>query len=432
MVTLKPGNNNQRPSRAAAGRVLADRRGSIAIISALAFPAIVMLVGGTLDFASIMHQRSVLQAATDAAALSTAKQLSLTDTGGSDYAALGAAIVLRYVEENAGASARQGGVSVKTTVDKNPLEVHVVARQTVDTFFNNGFGLLPSAVSARATARVVGKPNICLLALEDRDNGAISLEQSAEVTGQECAVFSNSLHSIGIKAKETSRLSASLICSAGGVQDTAAAMLPPPLFDCPQFKDPLAARPAPAVGSCQSGPTVIDTSTRLVPGTYCGGLEIRDGAKVELAPGVYVIKDGPLKVRDGAHVIGRDVGFYLSGKGAALDLDPKSAVELEAPKQGVMAGLLFFAARESGTGAQHKIMSENAQKLVGTIYLPTGELRIDGAAQVGAEAAYTAIVAGTVRLYGGPHIILNSRYEETDVPVPSGIQGAGQPIALVN
>ena len=69
--------------------------------------------------------------------------------------------------------------------------------------------------------------------------------------------------------------------------------------------------------------------------------------------------------------------------------------------------------------------------MVGTIYVPTGELRVDGAANVGRKSAYTAIVAETIRIYGGPHIVLNTSYDETDVPVPDGIKGAGQPIQLV-
>ncbi len=417
---------------ATAPRVVGDRRGSIAIISAVTFPVVVMLIGGTIDFASIMHQRGVLQAATDAAALSTAKQLSLTDSQKSNLAAVGSATVIGYVKENSASAKAASNVNVTTTVRNDPLEVSVAARQTVETFFKNGFGFLPREIAAHATARVVGKPNICLLALAPQENGAISLEQSAEVTGRECAVFSNSTHNIGIKAKNSASLAASMICSAGGVQGGGKNFTPAPLYDCPQFDDPLAGRAEPVVGACQAGPIVIDTDTKLAPGTYCGGLEIRNGAAVTFAPGTYVIKDGPLRVGDGASITGKGVGFFLTGNNAELILDPKSAVTLEAPTQGTMAGLLFFAARASGGKLQHKIFSENAQNLVGTIYMPTGELRIDGAAQVGAEAAYTAIVAGKVRLYGGPHIILNSRYEETDVPVPAGIKGAGQPIALVN
>lgn len=415
-------------------RVLEDERGAIAILAGLAFPAIVMLVGGMLDFASIMYQRSVLQSATDAAAISAAKELSLTDTRNTDFASIGAAIVRRYVEENARHPDAGSNVSVDTSVHDDPLEVRVAAKQVVETFFRNGFGFLPEAITATATARVVGKPNICLLALAGSDKGAISLEKSAVVTGRECAVFSNSLHSDGIEARDTSQLTASLICSAGGVQDTAAAFTPPPLFDCPQFNDPLAERPEPTVGVCPASPeaTVIDGTTTLSPGTYCGGLQILGGADVTLTAGTYVIKDGPLVVNDGGSITGKGVGFFLTGSGAMLQLGRKSSVNLEAPGAGVMAGLLFHASRTDAKAALHQIMSENAQNLVGTIYLPTGELRIDGSAQIGAQAAYTAIVAETVRIYGGPHIILNSNYEETDVPVPVGIKGTGQPIALVN
>ena len=96
-----------------------------------------------------------------------------------------------------------------------------------------------------------------------------------------------------------------------------------------------------------------------------------------------------------------------------------------------MSGLLIFAARETTRGNRHKIYSENAHVMVGTVYIPTGELLVAGAANVGSDSAYTAIVAETIRLYGGPHIVLNTDFDETDVPVPDGIKGAGQPVQIV-
>ena len=167
-----------------------------------------------------------------------------------------------------------------------------------------------------------------------------------------------------------------------------------------------------------------------MPGTYCG-LIISGGAQVKLSPGIYVIKDGPLIVTGGAGNFGEGVGLFLTGQSATLALEADSTVNLEAPTTGPMAGLLVFASRSTTRGNVHKIFSENAQVMVGTVYLPTGELRVDGAAKIGGDAAYTAIVAEKVRLYGGPHIVLNSNYDETDVPVPDGIKGAGQPVQIV-
>lgn len=68
--------------------------------------------------------------------------------------------------------------------------------------------------------------------------------------------------------------------------------------------------------------------------------------------------------------------------------------------------------------------------LIGTIYIPKGELRVDATSPIADESAYTAIVADKMRLYGGPHLVLNTNYDQTDVPVPAGIRGAGQPVAL--
>ena len=81
--------------------------------------------------------------------------------------------------------------------------------------------------------------------------------------------------------------------------------------------------------------------------------------------------------------------------------------------------------------AVHRILSNNARVMAGTIYIPNGELRIDASKPIADQSAYTAIVTNTMRLYGGPHLILNTNYSETDIPVPDGIKGAGQPVRLV-
>jgi hypothetical protein len=79
----------------------------------------------------------------------------------------------------------------------------------------------------------------------------------------------------------------------------------------------------------------------------------------------------------------------------------------------------------------HQILSDDARNLLGTIYLPRGRLNVDANSPIADKSAYTAIVARKISLYGGPHLVLNSNYDETDVPVPEGIRGAAQPVSLV-
>ena len=252
------------------------------------------------------------------------------------------------------------------------------------------------------------------------------------MTGQNCAVFSNSTHTNSIKSKNSANLTASLICSAGGRDGLRGNFTPAPLTDCPTFDDPLAGRPEPEADTCETmEPKKVAASVTLSPGTYCGGLVIENGASVTLEPGIYAIKNGELRVRDGASLTGVGVGFYFTGDGAVALFERQSNIDLEAPTSGLMAGLLMFEGRNQPTSHTHQILSDNARNLLGTLYLSRGRLHVDANNPVADKSAYTAIVARMLTLYGGPHLVLNSNYELTNVPVPVGIRGASQPVSLV-
>jgi hypothetical protein len=286
-------------------------------------------------------------------------------------------------------------------------------------------------VEVRSAARVVGSPNICVLGLNAHEQGTISLEQSARVTGQGCAVFSNSAHPRGLKSKNSATLTARMICTRGGKDGGPGNYAPEPTVNCPSFEDPLLSRFEPDVGFCDpSAPRVVTTKISLAPGTYCG-LEIAAGGEVNLFRGVYVFLDRPLVVRDGGSLIGDNAGLFFKGQSAFFTFEAGSHISLEAPQDGVMAGLLIFSSRSQSDRLIYSILSNDARKMVGTIYIPKGELRIDATAPVADKSPYTAIVADKMRLYGGPHLILNTDYSETDIPVPQGIAGAGQPPILI-
>lgn len=407
-----------------------DRAGSIALLFAIVLPVLFAVTAGAIDFASALRQKSRLQQVVDAAALAAASELSMSNSKTENVSGIIEALVQNYLEA-AYTTSKYPVPNVQTSIRTEPLQVEVRISQSFVSFFGDPLGLQNADMEAGAVAQVMGQPNVCVLALHPSTNGALSLEQRARVTAKDCGVFSNSTHNTGIKTKQSATLKAATICSAGGVQGGGDNFDPPPYLDCPTFEDPLAHRPEPNVGNCSHGkPTRISTARRLRPGTYCG-LILSAGARVELEPGIYIIKDGPLSLSGGAMIRGSGVGFFLSGKRTYLDFAGDSTVRLKAPTTGLMAGLLIFASRKTTRGNQHKIFSENAQVMVGTVYIPTGQLLVDGAANVGRDSAYTAIVAETIRLYGGPHIVLNTKYDETDVPVPDGIRGAGQPIQIV-
>ena len=95
-----------------------------------------------------------------------------------------------------------------------------------------------------------------------------------------------------------------------------------------------------------------------------------------------------------------------------------------------MAGLLFYEDRNNPLGVSHRITSNNARVLLGTIYLPRSTLLIDANSPVADQSAYTAIVAERLILDAGPDLVLNSDYGSTDIPVPGNLSGAGGRIVL--
>ncbi|MEM6497000.1 MAG: hypothetical protein AAF709_09780 [Pseudomonadota bacterium] len=371
----------------------------------------------------------------DAAVVAAAKELSLSDARTENISEVVKSVLKSNFEAQSADSPSMQKIAAATKITSNYDSAELLLSVRADQPFNSPFGtkigLKPETLTAQATAQIVGRPNICILALNPSSNGTIDLQHNALITGNNCAVFSNSTHNNGIKAKNSVRLTASTICSAGGFQGKGNQFSPRPMGDCPQFEDPLASRAAPAIGKCDTTlPTEVFESRTLQPGTYCKDLTISNGAIVELAEGIYVFQGARLTVDGNAELRGENVGLYFDA-GSQFNFEPRSEIALEAPVSGPMSGLVIFTARNMKKGKSNSILSENAQNLVGTIYLPTAELRIDGAAQIGGDAAYTALVVHDLRIYGGPHVVLNTDYHKTDVPVPAGIRGAGQPVRLI-
>jgi hypothetical protein len=256
------------------------------------------------------------------------------------------------------------------------------------------------------------------------------MNKSARLTAIRCSVFSNSKDKAGIVVADSALIDAETVCSAGGI-DGKGNFARPPTTDCPPIADPLANRSPPDVGACQFNKMEIKKDSKtLNPGVYCGGLKVTGGATVRLSPGIYIIQGGKLVVDQGASLEGDDVGLYLSGKDSSLEFGYQSTISLAAPKSGPMAGILIFDDR-SGKTDKHRIYSDNARKLLGTIYMPNGQLYIDTKRPIADRSAYTVVVARTVEIFDGPDLTLNSDYDATDVPVPKGVGPIGSTVSLV-
>lgn len=393
-----------------------DARGGVLTMLAIALPALLMGVGVVVDYGLLSSQKAAFQLAADSAALAAAKEFRLANAS---------AATIQTVAEKFATSALQSAKQpgkVVANVDPKKMSVTVEITNIANTTIMHMFGTSAVEVAAKATARVQGSASICVIGLELDKNEAIYLEKDAKLEAPDCAVYSNSRKRDGLKALQNSSIKARFICSAGGsYKDKYDAFSPAPTLDCPVVSDPLASRPAPPIGGCTATDLKITAATTIYPGTYCGGIKILKTAVVNLSPGIYAFKDGPLDVADGAALIGQNVGIYLSGKGAVVRFDANTKISLTAPKDGALAGILFFEDRTSPADQKHEILSNDAKVLLGTIYMPRGELNIGANQPVANESAYTIVVTKRFTLSAGPIMVLNTRYGSTDIPVPAGV-----------
>ena len=401
------------------------QEGSIAVAAGLVLTALVVGGGIAVDYGSMISKRGTLQAVADAASIAAAREMTLANVGQAELEAVAENMVSLKSE------AATGNYSVSVSVDQSASSVYVSVSENWQPYFAHLLSDAVTPITASATAQVVGSGKICVLALDATSEDAILLSKKADLEAKDCGVYSNSVSTSGITSTGTSLLAAKLTCSAGGVSGTGSNFSPYPTTDCPPIPDPLIDRQPPVVGACDFNNYYSEEwNETLQPGVYCGGIEIGQGTVATFESGIYVVKDGIFTVGSNATAKGDNVAFHLVGDNATFEFTSKATIEFTAPKEGDLAGILFFEDRSAPPLREHKIFSENARILLGTFYLPQGRLVVKTAKPVADQSAYTAIVAKQLALDLNPTLVLNSDYSATDIPVPGALSGVGGRIVL--
>lgn len=437
--------------------------GATAVTLSLAMPVVIGAGAFAVDYSSVTSTANRLQGLIDSAALSVAREMTIspmTATRAQDLAQ-------RFVAANIPANTPYA-ISVQAALIENNLAVEVRGTQQPYT----PFGLLErfadvQTVSARAVARVTASQNnskLCMLALGDKTNGGIYLHNGSKITAPGCIMQSNSTSKFGVIINQGSVIKSQLICSRGGIKNQSSTVDGPLVQDCPSMNDPLASKtePVPSLVCIGTKLSYKAGNITLNPGTYCEGLTIDKTAKVTFNPGVYHFKDGPLVVRGDAEITGNGVTFMFRGKDAYFRFLGNSLITLAAPSSGATAGMLLWESTQfipglsawwnggcAGTSSddddlngsvcdptgnllvkgkktnENHINSNRARTLTGTIYLKRSMLLIDSTLPVADLSPYTLLVANKVDLFDGPNLTLNSDYSKTTVPIPPGMTAFG-------
>ncbi len=427
-------------------RFLGETAGNVAMITALVAPVLLGAAALSVDYAVVNNQRSALQQAADVAALASVKELSLSGASEALIQQVGTSYAITAFPDGQAISNGSEVLSVNVEPSRADQQVTVNLSYKWHPFLAHVFDYKVNPIVVSATAGLAGDSLTCIIGLMQPQPGrkapksSIHLDNNSVVSADGCAVFSNSTSRYGLRADDASQMSASTICSAGGVFQPGGGstykFTPEPLTDCPKIDDPLASRQKPNVGSCDFTNLEISTDEALRPGVYCGGITMNGNADVKLEPGVYTMKDGPLVVADTVSLSGTGITFFLTGADSVFDFQVDTSIDLSAAEVGSTAGLLFFEDRSVPYSFSfdpydlnnipadvriHKISSNDARNLLGTIYLPRSILLVDAEAPVADASAYTAIITGRLWLREGPILTLNADLTDTTVPVPDGL-----------
>ncbi len=368
-----------------------------------------------VDISRAYATKASLQAAADAAALAAA--FKLPDLAAAKQAAIYYAArnlpaydnLLRTEDLDFGhwnGAARsidpdlQGASAVRVT-----LRLAEQRGNGLETLFGGVFGQGMIDIEASAIA---GKQGVaCMIALAP-DGKGIEVQGDSQIDLIGCGAQSNSTHKDALKVGDNVRMTTGGICVTGQADVSSKAdITPTPVEFCPPHEDPMLDVGTQSVDACtETDVEYKDVEITLTPGrVFCEGLKMTGKTKITLQPGLYVIDDGKLEMDDEAELIGEGVTIWLHGEDAEMDIKGSASLNLKAPTEGDLKGLLIVQTRQGEDEDESDAKNNNwdskrASMLTGVIYMPHGKFTSKIEANITGTDACFVLIANQIKLDG--------------------------------
>ncbi len=298
--------------------------------------------------------------------------------------------------------------------------VTVRVTRSVPLLFAAVLGNKEGAVAARASAAL--HPGLgCVYALDPTAPG--SFYQNGTTTFQAaCGVYVNSNDpSAALEGNGGAVLQTSMINVVGGY-DWQGTIDPTPNTGVSPVLDPLSYLQAPSpcapAGGCDAAdcsvhPNRVDinSDTTLSPGTYCGGIRVKN-ATATFSPGTYIIVGGGISTQDtNSHIRqstvteGDGLLFYNTYNSthsySPIDFNANSDVQIAAATTGPYSGVLYMQDRSccSTTIPTESFQGGATSFFEGIIYAPRSLVQFAGNPTLDI-AHYTIVVARRFSVQG--------------------------------
>jgi Flp pilus assembly protein TadG len=381
---------------------LHNRRGNVAILTALSIPLVVGGAGFGVEVGYDYYEQVKLQQAADAAAFGGAVELR---RGSADSAVQ--AMALTAAAQN-GENAATDTTTITTPTGGAPAHaVQATIARNEPRIFSALFTSRPLVVSVTATAQFASTDQACVLALDPSASAAVNFSGNTTSTFNNCSVMSDSIASSSVNVQGSAQMYVPCVYAVGGTTLTSGAHL----TSCSSAQtglgpvgDPFASLSIPA----NTGPCLNGNGSNLSPGRYCN-LSLKN--HVTLQPGTYII-DGGLSTNANAVVSGTGVTlvFYNGG----VSLNGSSVFNISAPTSGPMTGMLMVGAR--GNTSLVTINGDATSSMTGNLYFPNAPVSYLG--NFTGTNGCMHIVADTVQWTGNTTVGINcSAYGMSSIPI---------------
>jgi hypothetical protein len=411
------------PHKRLAGYVrafIADRRGAILAVTAVAMPTLVGFAGLGVEVGIWYVDKRDLQTAADASALSGAfERVRGNPTGLQSAAELEAT-------RNGFTQGSPNTIAINNPPTSGPRAGQANAVEAILTrphalLFASLFLSDDVQIAARAVAAVEVTGEACVLALDPTANAAVNNQGSSTIDMTGCVMASNSNSASSIQVTGSTSVLAYSLWSVGQNDIGGSAVMTlakPATTNAWALDDPYADLTIQSFSGCNYTNLKFTSGAvaTISPGVYCGGIDMSAKATVTLTPGTYILDKGDLKI--GGQTIVRcscpnpedGVTIILTSSGATnligiVDIAAGADVQLRAPSSSSnpYQGVLFYQDRRAPLGGTNanKLNGGSTMNLAGGLYFPQQGVQFSGN---NGTTSCSQIVARTVTFIGNSYI----------------------------
>jgi Flp pilus assembly protein TadG len=465
--------------RSRLSKYLRSTSGNAMMITALAAIPMVGSVGLAIDYMRAVRASEELQHVADAAALAAAAAKNVTGSS-SEKLEQRAEIASNYITDSVAKVSDielVGEPSVITGPNSIDVEVNAKVKGSFMNVLNalKDDGAVDVSLNGSGPSNVAGQKSnydvdltvkskvafsepayLCLLSMNATQKEAIYFQGNSKFMAT-CSVHANSNNATAIRTWGSAEAYAASFTSRGGWLGSG--FDPDPVQTGAWVDDPFNnssyVMPLPTAGTCMTatqmglpstgsgskgststGAFVKNEARTLPPGTYCGGIEGKTAGIITLQKGVYVLKNGDLKL-DAHSELHAEEGtvIYLTGSVSNVDITSGAIVKLTGPNDDntsagdaayAWKGWAILQDRATGVGNTNTIYSKGGVDIRGGVYTPSQKLVVWANGDMNADSDYFPMIVDTLNMNGTATLFVNLEWDDEDLPEPIQLKQEGK------